>query len=221
MSEGANKAFLANPMAFMDANVIVPHSSLQARAQGQAAVIRVNLVEITGVTCTNAAGNNVPMYYAQGVGSKFLTSSNAFKAYYLPYAPGKTKQMNLGTQARYFFTDKIDGCTFAAGLTGGNAPTVIHINKQTAGGTIDQNAIDAKVQARFGATPYTQLSLLDYMSPEELQMRNDPTAPAVKTNVTVLGIRGTGGWTFYFQRRNWLGGTAYRLIDTGSGYTRI
>jgi hypothetical protein len=220
MSDGANKAFLADPLGFMDANVIVPHSNLQTQAAGRVAVISVDLAPIAGVTCTDAHGNAVPMYYAHGVDSKLLTTSNRFKAYYLPYAPGRTKQTTLGTQARFFFTDKIDGCTFAAGLTGGASPLVMHVNKTNAG-MIDQDRIDQKVTARFGGAAYTQLSLTDYMSPEEMQMLNDPTAPACKTHVTVVGIRSGASWTFYFQRRNWLGAAAYRLIDTGPGYTQI
>jgi hypothetical protein len=223
MSEGANKAFLADPLGFLNSNIVVPHNTLQGVAQGQAKVIKVNLEpDVTGNTCVNAAGQNVPMFRATGVQGFRSPASNAFDAYYLPYMNNTTKQMNLGTAADYFFTDKIDGCTFAAGTGQGQTPLVAHLNQQRPDGTIDQPALDNTVAHLFvGAPGYRQLSLPDYISPEEQLMKTDPTAAAAKTHVTVIGIRGSTGWSFYFQRRNWVGGLQYRLIDTTLGYTAL
>jgi hypothetical protein len=223
MSEGANKSFLADPLGFLNANIIVPHNTLQSVALGQPKIIKVNLEpDTTGNTCINAAGQNVSMFRATGVQGLRSPASNAFQAYYLPYMNNTTKQMNLGNAANFFFTDKIDGCTFAAGTGQGQAPLVAHLNQQRADGTIDQPALDTTVANVFAAAPgYRQLSLPDYISPEEQLMKTDPTAAAAKTHVTVIGIRNGTGWVFYFQRRNWIGGTQYRLIDTTSGYTAL
>ena len=147
--------------------------------------------------------------------------SHAFRAYYLPYVDGKTKRMHLGDQASYFFTDKINGCTFAAGVGGGNAPLVVHTNKLQANGEIDQTRMDAKINAIYGTQAHRQLSQLDYISPETAATKSDPNAPVVDTQVTVIGIRTNNQWNFYFQRRNYLGVNGYRFIDTGSGYTLI
>ncbi|HQT90127.1 MAG TPA: hypothetical protein PK677_16585 [Acidiphilium sp.] len=222
MTAGANKTFLGDPLGFLNTNVIVPHSSLQTRANGQARIINVNLVlDSTGKSCINHLGNTVPMYSAMGAPSKLFTKSNAFKAYYLPYTNNKTKQMNLGIHANFFITDKIDGCTFASGINGGQNPLVVHINKQDNSGLIDQTRIDNKVSRLFGTQLYSQLSLPDYISPEEVLAKADNNAPNAKTHVTVIGIRSAVGWTFYFQRRNWIGGNQYRLIDTQGGCTQI
>jgi len=222
MSGGANKSFLKNPLEFINDNVIVPHNSLQVVAKGQATIVRVNIIaDTTGNTCLDTRGNNVPMFRATGVKKKPSIASNAFYAYYLPYAPNQTRQMNLGTGAKFFFTDKIDGCTLAAGTNGGVNPLVIHMNQQTATGRIDQPAIDNTIQGLYGTNPFAQLSLPDYISPEEYHFKNNPNSTAVKTNVTVIGIRTGQNWNFYYQRRNWLGGMKYRLVDTTAGYTAI
>ena len=43
MSEGANKSFLADPLGFLNANIVVPHNTLQSVALGQPKIIKVNL----------------------------------------------------------------------------------------------------------------------------------------------------------------------------------
>jgi hypothetical protein len=126
------------------------------------------------------------------------TSLRDFRlAYFLPWGPNSTKTMVLGDKADLFLTDTMNGCTFAYG--GPNGATVTHVNYNTfreEGKPIDQTEIDNEVDDVFNLIggPTAMLRKTDYGT------ANFP-------NVTVIGVRGTGGWRFVYQKRDYTGAT--------------
>ena len=124
------------------------------------------------------------------------TSLDCVLAYYLPYVPNATKEMTIGTKAKLFLTDALDGCTFAH--NGGGSAKVAHINYthgQISGNPIDQPAIDAEVNRLFPGGNVATLKKADYQT-------------ATMSNVTVVGVLRHGGtWEFVAQKRDYVGST--------------
>ena len=104
----------------------------------------------------------------------------------------KTYEGTLGTNADYFFTPTVNGCSFAAD-SGGMSPRVAHSNHANlATQLIDQAAIDTDLNTIYGlAGPDLALRKADYKG------------PPVGTSdymATIVGFRTAGGWSFHYQR---------------------
>lgn len=118
--------------------------------------------------------------------------TNTLQAYFLAWGSMKTYEGTLGTNADLFFTPTVNGCSFAAS-SGGMNPRVAHSNHANlATQLIDQNAIDTDLNTIYGlAGPDLALRKADYKG------------PPVGTSdymATIVGVRDTTGWTFYYQR---------------------
>lgn len=195
---------VAHPKTWLKTNALWVHGGLNVACKGKPDIIDagkdterarlfpVQFVRTSEYKCLDQDGRPMTCWeLRQG-------TSLGFDAlvYYLPYVQNQTRSMRLADKGSLFFTDTIDGCTFAAGP--GGAPVVSHLNYteendegvRAVGGKIDQGKIDSELNKLYGAQKIAALKKADY--------RKSDAIP----NVTVLGVRGDGGWRFVYQRRN-------------------
>lgn len=188
--------FIRHPRTFMRNNAVWVSGELNAMGRATSGLYPVTIAPARGVSCTKN-GAAMPCFEV-----KPATDLGMTLAYFLPWEPNSTKVMTLGTKADLFLTDSMNGCSFAAAT--GMSPTVAHVNynmHRTEGQPIDQAEIDNEIAATFPhGGPAKTLKKADYVT---------STFP----NVTVMGVRKTTGWEFYYQKRNYTGATATRNYE--------
>lgn len=202
-------SIIAHPKTFLKTNALWPAGSLNVTAMGRPDVIRggtptesakvwpVRLQKISTVSCERQ-GQQLPCWEIAPANSLACTL-----AYYLPWRPNSTLSIVLGDKADFFITDTMNGCTFAVGS--GRNPKVAHVNYNTfddegvrrEGNPIDQRHMDAEARGALGAAPTAALRKADYST------KNFP-------NVTVIGVRRSGRWTFVYQKRDYVGAGAVK-----------
>lgn len=211
MTGGANKSFTTNPANFLQNNVLlVDIQSLvntdaatedsiarNAAKHNAGGLITVNIVKDTANSGKKNNGSKTVAYKvteASGAASKY---SHRFSAYYLPFFNNDYRTMRLGANADYFFTDTMNGCSFASGP--GAPPKVGHFNRTSGeNDMIDQNAIDHDIEGEFGGGTHKELKKATYKT-------------GVGHKASLIGIRNNAGWDFYYQ--------AYEIDGaTGNGY---
>ncbi|MFC3085433.1 hypothetical protein [Tabrizicola soli] len=189
-----------HPKTFLKSNALWPSGLLNVQARGNPAtfgpnataqVIPLMLRPKPGVQCLNKTGVPMPCWEIAPAGL------GGYLGYYLPWQPNSTKTMVIGDKADFFITDTMNGCTFAAGI--GGTVRVAHVNYNTfnadgdreEGLPIDQGHMDSEVQRVMGAaTPGVALRKAGYT-----------IANGDFPNVTVVGVRRAGLWTFAYQKR--------------------
>lgn len=189
-----------HPKTFLKSNALWPSGLLNVQARGNPAtfgpnaaaqVIPLMLRPKPGVQCLNKTGVPMPCWEIAPAGL------GGYLGYYLPWQPNSTKTMVIGDKADFFITDTMNGCTFAAGI--GGTVRVAHVNYNTfnadgdreEGLPIDQGHMDNEVQRVMGAaTPGVALRKAGYT-----------IANGDFPNVTVVGVRRAGLWTFAYQKR--------------------
>lgn len=189
-----------HPKTFLKSNALWPSGLLNVQARGNPAtfgpnaaaqVIPLMLRPKPGVQCLNKTGVPMPCWEIAPAGL------GGYLGYYLPWQPNSTKTMVIGDKADFFITDTMNGCTFAAGM--GGTVRVAHVNYNTfnadgdreEGLPIDQGHMDSEVQRVMGAaTPGVALRKAGYT-----------IANGDFPNVTVVGVRRAGLWTFAYQKR--------------------
>ena len=212
------QSLIAHPKTFLKTNALWPAGQLNVMAAGKPDVFKVGTADEgsrvwpvhlrakAGVECK--AHDGTPMTCWEVAPSP---SPAATLAYYLPWRPNSTLTMLLGDKADFFITDTMNGCTFAFGP--GGKPRVAHVNYNTfndagdreEGRPIDQPHMDAEVQRLFpGAV--AALRKADYLT-------------SSFPNVTVVGVRRNGQWTFVYQKRDYLGSAGNRLYKLQSVHT--
>ena len=212
------QSLIAHPKTFLKTNALWPAGQLNVMAAGKPDVFKVGTTDEGsrvwpvqlrakgGVECK--ARDGTPMACWE-VAPASLPAATL--AYYLPWRPNSTLTMVLGDKADFFITDTMNGCTFAFGA--GGKPRVAHVNYNTfneagdreEGRPIDQAHIDAEVQRLFpGAVG--ALRKADYLT-------------SSFPNVTVVGVRRNGQWTFVYQKRDYLGTAANKLYELKSVHT--
>lgn len=136
-------------------------------------------------------------------GDKEDDKTNRIKAYYLPFSANAIHTMTLGSDADFFFTPTLNGCTFVVG--DGKNPKVAHANFVSDSQAIDQEKIDAEVNNAFPDGFHKALTKADYKNVAASD--KDFSKAVVKEDdvadykVTVVGFRNNGSWEFYYQRR--------------------
>jgi len=205
MSGGANKSFLANPVNWMRNNVLL--IDIQSMIHGvagqkydQGALVTCNIEKDASRIARRAGGGTIPVYRIKEATGRASLFSHRFSAYYLPFRSNAVRSMVLDPAtfppgADYFFTDTVNGCSFAAGP--GQHPKTSHINR-TLGGVdpgagIDQPAMNADIVGEFpGGTA--------------VRLRKATYKPNATSYATVFGVRNGANWTFYWQGpREWVG----------------
>ncbi|WP_374645733.1 hypothetical protein [Tabrizicola sp.] len=189
-----------HPKTFLKSNALWPSGLLNMQARGNPAtfgpnaaaqVIPLMLRPKPGVQCLDKTGVPMPCWEIAPAGL------GGYLGYYLPWQPNSTKTMVIGDKADFFITDTMNGCTFAAGI--GGTVRVAHVNYNTfnadgdreEGLPIDQGHMDNEVQRVMGAaTPGVALRKAGYT-----------IANGDFPNVTVVGVRRAGLWTFAYQKR--------------------
>ena len=192
---------IQHPKTFLKDNALWPAGQLNVLAKGKPDVFKVGTVDegsrvwpvelrqINTVECKTRSGAVMPCWEVAPSNSMAATL-----AYYLPWQPNSTRTMLLGDKADFFITDTMNGCTFAFGP--GGKPRVAHVNFNTfneerdrqEGRPIDQGHMNAEVQR--------------VISGGAIALRKADYTTANFPNVTVLGVRRNGQWTFVYQKRD-------------------
>lgn len=185
---------IEHPKTFLKTNALWISGKMNVACMGRPdnKVWPVTL-QVNGLVECSSGGNPMPCWEIVPATSMSMTL-----AYFLPWGPNSTKEMVLGDKANLFLTDTMNGCTFAYG-PGGN-PRVAHVNYNTfnadgereEGKPIDQPHMDAEVTRVLGGAATGALRKADY---------GTPSFP----NVTVIGVRRNGLWTFVYQKRDYTG----------------
>lgn len=206
---GANSDFMKKKAAWLQKNIIfykvnmgaanpMGQTANTAGAGGELPIASLDLRPIPSVK--NTANKDVKAHELymmdELVGNSTARvvgkNTHTINAYFLAWGSQKTYEGTLGTNADYFFTPTVNGCSFAAS-SGGMSPRVAHSNHANlATQLIDQTHIDADLNTIFGlAGPDLALRKADYKG------------PPVGTSdymATIIGFRTPAGWQFYYQR---------------------
>jgi hypothetical protein len=210
--QGANQDFMKNKAAWLQDNIVfynVGHAALAnplaqtADTGGAAGELPIAAFDLRPIPSVKDAANKKYKAYAfhqmpdltgssKNKARKVGGFTHALNAYFLAWGSGKTYEGLLGTNADYFFTPTVNGCSFAASSNAMN-PRVAHSNHANlATQLIDQGRIDADLNNIFGvAGPDLALRKADYKG------------PPVGTSdylATIIGFRTATGWEFYYQR---------------------
>lgn len=215
MSDHANKNFLAQPATWLRNNLLIV--DIQTNIQGTrtgtgasevrgsvetyttGAIVTVNIVADPARYARRTGGGQVPAFRvkeATGAASKY---SHRFQAYYLPFRSNAIRTMRLDPAtfppgANFFFTDTVNGCSFAAGP--GANPKVGHFNRTVGGDDsagIDQPAMNNDIGLEFAGGTDVKLTRATYKA-------------TTADYASVIGIKNIGGWNFYWQGpRTWVG----------------
>ena len=210
MSGGANKAFLANPVSWMRTNLLIvalqettsaPTTDTKIKSGLKAApkyrdgvLVSCDITVHPTDTATAAGGGSRKAYIVTGATGVAHKHSHRFNAYYLPFFNNDFRTMRLDpTQfppgADMFFTDSVNGCSFAAGP--GANPKVGHFNRTTGPQALaDQNAMDHDIGMEFGGGTVVKLTKATYKG------------TSISKAATVFGFNNNGAWTFYWQPRD-------------------
>lgn len=192
MSGGGNKAILANPANWLANNILIvainpTNNKDRALAFDQGTDLDVNLVKVKD-KATNAAGKGVNVWQVVRGSANPSRHSHQFRAYFLPWMQNGKKVMTLNKNGvDWFFTDTMNGCTFASGP--GANPKVGHFNYQVDNTKIDATKINTEVGGEFGMGTNHRIDKTDYMDQHGL------------VKVTTLGIKTGNSWDFYYQKR--------------------
>jgi hypothetical protein len=206
--QGANADFMKKKSAWLQNNMIfykvqmgaanpMKQTADTAGAGGELPIAALDLRPIPAIKDT--ASNTVKAYQLfmmnEIVGTKTRVvgrNTHTINAYFLAWGSQKTYEGTLGTNADYFFTPTVNGCSFAAS-SGGMTPRVAHSNHSNlATQLIDQNHIDADLNTIFGVG-----------GPDLALRKADYKGPVVGTSdymATIIGFRTGTGWSFYYQR---------------------
>lgn len=217
MAGGANKQFLASPTTWLRHNVIICdiNSRIAESSGGAVATMKMKYEAGAVVDCDlvksndsahTSSGKAVPVFTLVEAKGKANAFSHRFKAYYLPFRSNAIRTMRLDPAlfppgADFFFTDTINGCTVCAGP--GANPKVGHFNRTVGGddsANIDQTAIDNDITSEFSGGTIMKLSKGTYKA-------------GVGDAATILGVKWMGAWSFYWQKREWVGASAAKGKD--------
>jgi hypothetical protein len=113
------------------------------------------------------------------------------RAYFLPWGGSRTYCGKLGTNAEYFITPTLNGCTFAFRGYGPN-PSVAHSNiTNVATQQADQAAMDADLRTKFGGVMPSHTVI-------KAAYKRAPIG-GEDYRSTVIGFREGNDWHFFYQ----------------------
>jgi hypothetical protein len=212
---GANKRFMAGKHTWLRNHLIIynvrrgtanPYNQTLSTVGTELPVKEFDLRKVGGIQMENgSAGKEYELYglddLRKGSEPSVGTFTKPVRAYFLPWGSGKTYRGKLGSNADYFFTPTLNGCTFAHDGAGPN-PGVAHSNFVNPVTTqADQGAMDADLTNVFGgAMPNRTLIKTNY--------KRAPTGEE-DYRATVIGIRVGNAWRFYYQN--------YKAESLGTG----
>ena len=231
MSDGANKLFKKDPLAFLQNNVILMREGGMPAVAG---CYKVNLR--SGAPNEVRDHDDTPLtvwipYLAQedphktkfedegeddhptiqrmtlgGKSDSFW--SNQFKAFYIPWGPNATHVLDLDRSARFLFTPGLTGCSFAA--TGGPNPRAGHFNYLRSGtDKVSKTATKKAVRTEFGGQQGVSIKRSDYIQAEGEKQRY----------VFIVGWRRNGAWRYFRQHLEYAGagkGVIYKRLSAPS-----
>ena len=117
-------------------------------------------------------------------------SNDSINALVLPYLENNAGKIIVNDfRAEIIVTSRLTGCTIAAEINS-QKPTLLHLNKVTGNGKIDQKEIDKEIQKEMGGKKLFILKKEDYKNID------------LKENIysaTFFGIRDGASWSYYSQ----------------------
>lgn len=211
MSGGANKSFLADPVAWLQSNLLIvaiqeqqntpttdlakyPTGLVAAPKYRDGALVSCDISRHPTDTAVTATGAARLAYVVTGATGAANTFSHRFNAYYLPFFNNDFRCMRLDPTtfppgADIFFTDSVNGCSFVAGP--GASPKVGHFNRTSGPNQVaDQGLMDTDIGTEFSGGTTVKLTKATYKG------------TSISKAATVVGVRNGGTWRFYWQARD-------------------
>jgi len=214
MTDGLNARFTKDPVAFLDSDGVWDINATGVNGAFQP-IYKLDQNNVGSFDLYRTSDSTVNLRDKSAV-SFWATSATDFfkeptvKAYYLNSILNKTNSFTVSTQADYFFTDTITGCSFMAfgsnrlNLTVSHAnafePAKVVIPLTTQEQTVQNSPCAVKIV--YGASQYRAFTAKanTVVKPED-------------AIVTIIGWRRSDGWHFYARRRvnGWGSGNQYAL----------
>lgn len=129
---------------------------------------------------------------------------DTFAAYFLPYSDNNSHHIRLGSAANLMFTPPLTGCSFAI-ENKWYTPMVSHHNRQTAGGSIDQPAVNTAITNLHGASRGFLSISANYYAVRKSDYVPDGE-DAQNHRLYVVGVYGNLGWTMYRMKHDPMAG---------------
>lgn len=170
----------------------------------------------------NGRQTEVPMYQLKAWGDKVRDRTakpdgtveyrkpkhaHPITAYWVPWNPNSCYSARLGTQADFFFTAAMDGCSLA--ISSGASPVVTHANykSKTRPDVASESRTMRHIQQRhadLGVDVAVSLRKSQYVASSAQKQQG------INKLVTVVGFRDpvTNSWSFYWQRHKVIYGDA-------------
>jgi len=203
-------AFMANNVVLMAVNCLIPGDydfrlTLEGGVRGRR--VSGNPGEQDGQMDDTAQGYTLVDVYTLDIAPG--GGPNTFRGYWLPYQANQQYHLELRKAADFMFTDRMDGCTFAAsnivkkrggfvGLFSGTKKVgalVSHTNFQTNAGLIDTPTMNRAVLHTHGGVAKAVLRKGDYSD-----SASPLHAPGESIKLTTFGFRKSGAWQFHYQQ---------------------
>lgn len=203
MPQFGTSNFLANPVAFMESNIVIPFGT-GLGMEAKDGTIKEMVLKLFPNKIGMKTGTKVDVYcLRQRLGSD--PSEASFYAYWCPYQQNQTLSCMLGNGARWMFTDVMDGCTFGVGSYASKGVVrVAHANEGGLGGKMESAGLNMAA-ARKGQRIAQLVNLGKTLDPTtmttidpESYMTDFDGEQVLKS--TTWGLHELGkNWTFYTQ----------------------
>ncbi len=123
-----NTEFMANPKAFLEKYVVVVKEDEQNDKNAKNRIAKFTLAQVP-------SKKTATLTFFAGQGDDFIS------AYWLPWETMAAPSMQLGSDAKFFFTSEMTNCRFSVLVTDPKKPTVAHI-----AGTIPKQVDRSKLE---------------------------------------------------------------------------
>lgn len=193
MSDVNNKKFMTNPVQFLSKDDVWDINSTGLNGVGKPNYI-LNEYHIGSFDLESFGHNSMLL---KNYASK--NTKNAIKAYYLNAKANTSQKISIGSDADYFFTDTIQGCTFAAYGNTRRDMLVEHINHLN--GTQQDYAKDETAIRSHKISVTIIYGAANYRVGGLKQLSNGKFERGEDVIVTVFGMRKDNNWHFYARRR--------------------
>ncbi|MBB5018269.1 hypothetical protein HNQ59_001557 [Chitinivorax tropicus] len=134
------QAFCDNPKAFMESHIVM----VGIAENEMSTLFDISVIDLTteeGYKVMNKPGGRVFGLYK--VNNVATSTSPRISAYWCPFTKNRLKDVTLGNEAKYVFTQPMNGCTFGIGTYAGNGvQRVAHVNCANAGNAVGDLGID-------------------------------------------------------------------------------
>jgi hypothetical protein len=186
--------FKADPLTFLQGNLLlVPFTDIAKDRMDDAPIDMVFYSLPQKDAIASKLGTALGLYFLTRKGAVYNNQAvvdGEIKAYFCPFEANNTLGTFVGTNANYFFTTAMDGCTFGIGSAGADGSRMVYHSNL----------------AKFGegGQATAQADTLKFVFGTSLEKLYEPQDYRKEYGVdsllsTTFGIRANAAWNFYSQ----------------------